>query len=127
MKLRVLVVATVALALGVGSAFAGEEQEKSNWTWGAIIIVGKAMEEDQFYELMLEVRGDRFAGKKREAVIEEGTNNVDKRKKPMPNDAKFTKGDDKGKTLLGIVEVKDDTMKVCWGAPDKERPKEFSS
>jgi hypothetical protein len=48
-------------------------------------------------------------------------------KKPWTIDLEITKGEGKGKTLKGIMEVKDGLMHVCMGKEDGPRPKEFSS
>ena len=36
-------------------------------------------------------------------------------------------GPNKGKTLVGIYEVKGDELKVCHGDPGADRPKEIAS
>lgn len=42
-------------------------------------------------------------------------------------DAQYTEGESKGKTVLGIYELKGDTLKLAWDGPGKERPKEFKT
>jgi uncharacterized protein (TIGR03067 family) len=56
-----------------------------------------------------------------------GTHKVDPSKKPKTIDAMDTEGTNKGKTSLGIYELKDDEFKVCFAPPGKERPKEFTT
>lgn len=56
-----------------------------------------------------------------------GTHKLDASKKPSTIDASDTDGPYKGKTLLGIYEITDDTFKVCFAAPGKDRPKEFTT
>jgi uncharacterized protein (TIGR03067 family) len=66
-------------------------------------------------------------------VIVESTNKIDPTKTPKTLDQTFTKGGGgEGKTSFGIYELKDDTLKACFGdpedgAPAKFRPTEFSS
>ena len=60
-------------------------------------------------------------------VIARGTSEIDPTKKPKVIDLTETEGDDKGKTALGIYELRDDERKVCYAAPDKERPDDFSA
>jgi uncharacterized protein (TIGR03067 family) len=52
---------------------------------------------------------------------------VDPSKKPKAIDYTVTEGPNKGKTQLGIYELDGDTVKFCFAAPDKERPKEFKT
>ena len=38
-----------------------------------------------------------------------------------------TEGEHKGKTLKGIAELQDDTLKVCYSHPDKDAPADFKT
>jgi uncharacterized protein (TIGR03067 family) len=38
-----------------------------------------------------------------------------------------TKGPNKGKTILAVYEIKDDTLRVCYDLSGKARPKEFKT
>ncbi len=66
-------------------------------------------------------------------VIVESTNKIDPSKTPKTLDQTFTKGGGGvGKTSFGIYELKDDTLRACFGDPEdgpsaKFRPTEFSS
>ena len=52
---------------------------------------------------------------------------VDSGKSPKAIDYAMTDGPTKGKTQLGIYELDGDTVKFCFAAPGKERPKEFTT
>lgn len=52
---------------------------------------------------------------------------IDPTKKPKTIDYVMTEGFTKGKKQLGIYELDGDTVKFCFAAPDKERPKDFTS
>jgi|SRR6266568_1553082 len=58
---------------------------------------------------------------------EEGTYKVDTGKSPHPIDIEATMGPNKGKKIPAIVEIKGDTMRVCYNVDGKERPKDFTS
>jgi uncharacterized protein (TIGR03067 family) len=59
---------------------------------------------------------------------EKGTYKTDTSKKPRTIDFMPTTGDDKGKTLLGIYEVKGGKLKLCVAEPEvKKRPTKFES
>lgn len=56
-----------------------------------------------------------------------GTIKPNPKTKPRELETTLTEGPDKGKTLSGIYEFEGDTLKICYAAPEKERPKEFTS
>ena len=57
----------------------------------------------------------------------QGTSEIDPTKQPKTVDLTITEGESKGEVILGIYEFGDDTRKVCFAQPGKERPAEFSS
>lgn len=59
--------------------------------------------------------------------ITEGTSEIDPTKNPKTIDFMETEGDNKGRIVLGIYELGDDTRKLCYGEPGKDRPAEFSA
>jgi uncharacterized protein (TIGR03067 family) len=59
--------------------------------------------------------------------ITEGEDKVFPDKKPKEIDSTYTNGLNKGKTVKGIYEIDGDTIKYCWAAPTKDRPKAFGS
>ena len=52
---------------------------------------------------------------------------LDTSKKPPQIDILPQDGSDKGRTIKGIYELKDDVLKVCFGEPDGDRPTTFSA
>lgn len=70
---------------------------------------------DQTYELQTGEESDK------------GTYTLDPAKKPKEMDIKGTEGPNKGKTILTIYELKDDTLKVCYDLGGKDRPTEFKT
>ncbi len=56
-----------------------------------------------------------------------GTFLLDASKRPKMMDSTADAGPDKGKTSLGIYEMGRDEYEVCFAAPGKERPTEFTS
>src|SRR5262249_5890704 len=62
-----------------------------------------------------------FDGKKAGA----GKVKLDADKKPKQIDVVAEEGPTKGKTMLGIYELKGDDMRVCFAQPGKDRPTAF--
>ena len=59
--------------------------------------------------------------------IGKGTNSFDPTWKPKTIDFTQTEGEEKGKTYLGIYELGENTRKLCFAPPGKDRPAEFIS
>lgn len=59
--------------------------------------------------------------------IAKGTNSFDPTKKPKTIDFTITDGGGKGNVHLGIYELGEKSRKLCFAAPGKERPTEFTS
>jgi uncharacterized protein (TIGR03067 family) len=56
-----------------------------------------------------------------------GTVKVDPSKKPKEMDITGTEGPNKGKTILAIYEMTDDTLRICYDLSGKARPSEFKT
>jgi uncharacterized protein (TIGR03067 family) len=120
------------LALGLASsglvAAKGKGEIKSmKYKYVSIEIDGKKTPSSELEGMVLIVTGNKGVVKKGEKVLIEGTSKMDMNKDPATIDVKITKGENAGKTLKGIMKMKDGTMTVCFGKPGGERPKEFSS
>jgi len=59
--------------------------------------------------------------------VTEGTSEIDPAKNPKTIDFMETEGENKGKPVLGIYELSDETRKLCFAEIGKERPTEFSA
>jgi len=67
---------------------------------------------------ILQVNGDK---------VTEGTSEIDPTKTPKTIDFMETEGENKGKIIWGIYELGDDTRKLCFSQPGKDRPTDFSA
>jgi uncharacterized protein (TIGR03067 family) len=56
-----------------------------------------------------------------------GTVKIDPSKKPKEMDIIGTEGPNKGKTILAIYEMTDDTLRICYDLSGKARPSEFKT
>jgi len=59
--------------------------------------------------------------------VTQGTSEIDPTQKPKTIDFMATEGDQKGQIVLGIYELGDDTRRLCYAQPGKDRPAEFSA
>jgi uncharacterized protein (TIGR03067 family) len=119
---------------------AKKETEKFQGTWRMVSFEegGQALPADQVKEFgyRFTFEKDTFTVKAAEVVKSKpvevvkttGTYKLDPTKKPKAIDMAITGGDYKGKDILGIYEVGEDTLKWCAAKPgEKDRPKEFTT
>jgi uncharacterized protein (TIGR03067 family) len=59
--------------------------------------------------------------------VGKGTNSFDPTKNPKTIDFTQTEGEGKGNLYLGIYELGENTRKLCFAPPGKDRPREFIS
>src|SRR5947208_6703922 len=122
-----LVLLAAGLVVLTGQARAKEQKTfEGNWKAVSITNDGKEVPKEEVEKVTLTVKGDKYVLKTGAETIE-GTHKLDPSKKPWAIDATRTTGPDKGKTIHGIYELTDDTYKVCFAAPGKDRPTEFAS
>jgi uncharacterized protein (TIGR03067 family) len=120
--------------LAAGVAVAAEEKKEkkpdSDGTWNITSVeVGGNKIPDEMLKAnpwKITMTGDKWTLKMGDTVSS-GTSKVDASKKPMEIDVTTTEGPEKGSTIIGIVEIKGDTMRACWDTKGKVRPKEFST
>jgi uncharacterized protein (TIGR03067 family) len=131
MKSRCTVVGMLALVFVAGQLRAEDKPQKAapemKFKYLSIVIDGKEVPKDELKDMLLVVTGNKGVVKKGKKILFEGTSKLDMDKTPWTIDMKVTAGKEKGKTYKGIMEFKDGKGKVCWGKPDGDRPKEFSS
>src|SRR5687767_4224270 len=73
------------------------------------------------------ITGDKYEGTQQGKVNEQGTIKVDATRTPSSIDFAIAMGADAGKTQLGLVEVKGDTMTMALAAPGgADRPVSFA-
>jgi uncharacterized protein (TIGR03067 family) len=88
---------------------------------------GKPLPKDELANQTITFAGDKWTVHRDGKVVQAGTHKFDPSKKPGQVDAKVTEGEGKGSTMLGIYELKGNTIKVCFDPMGKERPTEFTS
>jgi uncharacterized protein (TIGR03067 family) len=131
--LWVVVVASLAAGgalQGGGGKDAGEailKKIQGTWKFTSQEMDGKPLPSEEVAKHTITFTGNKWSVRQDGKVVQAGTHKFDPTKKPGQVDAAVTEGEDKGNTMLGIYELKGDTMKVCFDPMGKERPTAFSS
>lgn len=109
---------------------AKEELRKLQSTWVpvALTVNGKEQPKEPLRNLTLTFAGNKFAVKDGDKVFGQGTFTIDAGKEPKTIDTRWTEGDNKGKTEVGIYKVEGDMLTTCFAevGTDK-RPPSFTS
>jgi uncharacterized protein (TIGR03067 family) len=77
--------------------------------------------------MKLTIKGNDYIVAMADKIIDKGTSAVDTTKRPNALDIKSEFGPNKGKTILGIVEINGDSMKACYDLKDNKRPTTFAT
>ncbi|HKS35877.1 MAG TPA: TIGR03067 domain-containing protein [Verrucomicrobiae bacterium] len=72
-------------------------------------------------------KGDEITATVGEQLVMKAKITIDPSRKPKTIDYQVIDGPTKGKKHLGIYELDGDRFKSCFGAPDAERPTDFTS
>jgi uncharacterized protein (TIGR03067 family) len=100
---------------------------KGTWKFTSQEEDGKARTKEELAKQTITFDGDKWTVHRDGKVIQAGTHKFDPDKKPPQVDAVVTEGEDKGNTMLGIYELKGETLKVCFDPKGKERPTDLTS
>lgn len=137
MRAMFLCLATSAvLVIGGTSSSGGDKKDpgaaalkKLQGTWKFTVheMDGKSTPPEDVAKMTIAFTGDKWSVRQEDKEVQAGTHKLDPTKKPGHVDAVVTEGPDKDVTMLGIFELKGDTMKVCFDPMGKARPTSFSS
>ena len=130
MRTTCLWIVTIALftagspVLGGGKDTGEDVLKKIQGTWKFLSheMNGQPTPREKVEKLKITFSGDKWSVTEGGQVIQAGTHKLDAAKKPAHIDATVTDGDGKGVTMLGVYEVKGDTLRVCFDPAGKERP-----
>jgi uncharacterized protein (TIGR03067 family) len=103
----------------------GDKDLDGDWEIVSVTHDGK-QEPPQDAKPVLTIKGDTITFKVKDES-HTGTIKVDASKTPKTIDLTPDDGPEKGKTILGIYELKGDELRICHGEAGKDRPTEVSS
>jgi uncharacterized protein (TIGR03067 family) len=115
--------------LGGGKETGETVLKKIQGTWQFISqeMDGKPRPAEEVKKIKITFTDDKWSVRMEGKEIQAGTHKFDPSKKPVQVDAMVTEGEGKGGTMLGIFELKGDTIKVCFDPQGKERPTSFTA
>jgi uncharacterized protein (TIGR03067 family) len=100
---------------------------QGTWTLSAGEVDGKALTEKQLKGGKLEIKGDEYTVTMADEETLTGIEKLDPTKTPKAIDITDSNGPNKGKTSLGIYEIKGDEFRVVFAAIGKPRPTRFAT
>jgi uncharacterized protein (TIGR03067 family) len=132
MRNRWLPILTAALLVAAapddGKGKADREKLQGDWKTESFLLNGAPLpKEKQFPDRLLTFKDETFSEVRGGKVAVRGTFTLDPSKSPKWLDATFLEGGPKGETVRGIYELNGDTLRVCVGTPETDRPTVFES
>jgi uncharacterized protein (TIGR03067 family) len=136
MRGKCLWIVAVASLVAGGTLLGGDEKTagalelkkiQGTWKFTSQEMEGKPVPPEQLAKMTITFTDDKWSVREAGKVIQEGTHKLNPNKKPAQLDAVVTEGPGKGTTMLGIYELKGDTMNVCFDPEGKARPTSFTA
>jgi uncharacterized protein (TIGR03067 family) len=100
---------------------------QGTWTFDSSVAGGEELPADDLKMVIITFEGDKHTVKKRDEVIQVGTQKLGPSKSLKTIDVTIVEGPHKGTVMLGIYEIDADTLRVCFDPEGKTRPTEFRS
>jgi uncharacterized protein (TIGR03067 family) len=100
---------------------------QGTWELSAGEADGKALTAKQLKDGKLVIKGDQYTVTLAGRGTVKGKQKLDPAKEPMTIDIKDASGPNKGKTCLGIYELKGGEFRVVFAPPGKLRPTKFTT
>src|SRR5262245_62358381 len=100
---------------------------QGTWTVESVVAGGMEIPIDNFKGMTVTFEGDKYTVKVGDEVIQKASQKLDPSKSPKAMDGTVAEGPGKGTVILGIYEISEDTLKVCFDEAGNKRPTEFKT
>jgi uncharacterized protein (TIGR03067 family) len=130
MGLGIAIGVAISLLIGADAQKVAPKTEvalQGIWKLSAGEAEGKALSAKQLKDGKLVIKGERYTVTLADRGTVKGVEKLDPTKKPKLIDIMDSSGPNKGKTCLGIYELKGDELRVAFAPPGKPRPTEFTT
>ena len=104
-----------------------DEKLNGSYVGGGGETNGKPFNKEDLKDFKLIIKGSQYTLNSGTGESVQGIQTVDTTKSPKTIDATDGSGRNKGKTILGIYEIKGDEFKVSFSMPGKPRPTKFTT
>jgi uncharacterized protein (TIGR03067 family) len=98
---------------------------QGTWTFEFVEAGGQQIPATEFKGVTVTFAGNSYTVKKGDDVIQAATLKLDPSRTPKTLDVTVAEGPHKGVVMLGIYEIRGDTLKVCFDPEGKQRPTQF--
>jgi uncharacterized protein (TIGR03067 family) len=96
------------------------------WKPDSAVMAGKELPREELKPRYLAISNGKYMLNQGDQV-EEGTYKIDESENPKTISFVVTKGETKGKTILGIYELDKASLRICFDTSGKTRPTKFES
>jgi len=117
----------VVLLLVAADAPKSGESLQGTWKLSGGEADGKPLTEKQLKDGKLVIKGDHYTVTLADKDTATGTEKLDPTKEPKTIDITDDSGPNKGKTCLGIYEIKGDEFQCAFAPSGKPRPTKFAT
>lgn len=134
MNQATLIVIALTIVLGMTGCssdkpFWGSKGDKleGDWECSYAIVDGKPVQEAKVQILRLTLTNKRYTTQMGPEILFDSTYTTDATQTPKQIEMVGTEGAMRGKSALGIYELANDRLTICYTMPGKPRPTEFES
>ena len=123
---------SIVLIIAIGFMIAADtakvdEKLNGSYVGGGGETNGKPFNKEDLKDFKLVIKGSQYTLNSGAGESVQGIQTVDTTKSPKTIDATDGNGRNKGKTILGIYEIKGNEFKVSFSMPGKPRPTNFTT